>query len=1148
MHTIKRLKNKSITILLSILIAVSLLFGAAFMAIRPARADNVEDTKEFAPVALSLSNTQFSSSSGSYPATPSSWTGENVDGGKYSPVSGVVDLTPSVYSTNGNKEYKLDQYPEYASETDIPKSIFGENTEYGGDQKTLMINTAKGGSVAYAYKSEEMTLSPNSFYRFSVWVKTGKFAAETGATVKLTGLGQNFAFNNIDTVKNNYNDDGELALDKTNNYGWVKYSLYVRTSASLSKTVRLSLGLGDATTGGDEDPDISVSPASGYVFFDDVKAERISALDFAKETLYFQKLDGKDNVYARDNALAINLNETTSLTTEDGKEIGTFSQNTDEWKTTNVVYDEDDDNATFAGNAHKGVYNSEMIVNLESDNVYGFSQNPWAPFGKAEGNEFISIDSPFFEGARQANIMLISTYEGNEFTKAAAGVASPFVKIERFKYYRFSVWVKDDNVQDGNGISVRIKGKLIQNGVAAEKATLLTEYTNLTGDSSDNAHYGWKEQVVYIRGSMLFDYDVSFELWLGAPDAQSSGIAMFDNVTLTELKYSDYTAMSEADSGNVYGIDDFENSTNIVNGNFLTVGDMDEIKFPMTVADWTYLTPDTVSTNGFNTNAVNTDNVVHGLIPTDETTFRNIATSGAIPYADEPNTDNYNVLMLASKTKTAFCYQSPSITLSTDTANKLTVDMMVGHVNGYGASLVLKTTDGSVVSTIENITDTQGQYKTYTFYLAAPLSDQTVYLEIWLGLNDRVDNKQKLSSGNVYVQQVMLTAWTAEDDGDVADEYNAKLEEYKTAVAAHNKLNYGVYSFATPSLDYYDVYSYALNDGLGILYQWNMTSDNRSVTSGMFNTNDMKDLKIYKDFDTDGLSGNMLYIYNTDKNYTKYTYDNSLSLVANKYYRIDVKVKVRVTDEVRKDKTSIGAGIALTGSTAAFENIKDTTTLADKNNEDSRNYETFKTYSFYISTGDNGGSIGLDITFGGTDKDSYIQGHLVIGGIEMTEIDNLDYETAQKSKDKNIIAVELSESNTDDDTSNTEAPSSEIQWWIIPTIIFSVALIAVVILILVVRIRDHFKKKRKITYSTEYDRTDVYDEIERLKAQAEDSKKQKSKKVTNDEMYEETPIDLPENGEDGETDATDTTDEGETEQPAEQETEQAQKPDDDLDD
>ncbi|MCH5153803.1 MAG: hypothetical protein J1F71_01185 [Clostridiales bacterium] len=1146
MHIIKVTKNKPITIFLSVLIAIALLLSTAIAVTRPAgAAEEKEDTTEFAPVSLSLSNPQFSSSSGDYPANPSSWTGEYVDGGKAELVKGVVDLTPSVYSTGGNKEYALDQYEdEYKSEKDIPKSIFGEGTDFGGDKKALFINTKKGASTVYAYKSEEMTLSANSFYRFSVWAKTGKFTAQSGATVKLSGLGQYFGFYNIDTARKNIDSNGKLVLDVNNNYGWVKYTLYVRTSASLSKSVRINLGLGETATGGNEDPGVYVRPASGYVFFDDVKADRISAFDFASETMHFEKLDGKDNVYGMGTSMAIDLNETKSFATKDGLEIGTFSRNTDQWK--NARYDEYEENPEYTGSALLGFYNSEgRLKDLSSSaNVYGFSQNPWAPYGRAEYASLSDKQLNFFESDRNGNILVISTYDGDEFTAAARGAASPFVTIERFKYYRFSVWVKGDSVEDGNGITIRLKGKL----ASANNVNLLTEYTSLAGDSSDTAHYGWKEQIVYIHGSMLYDYDVSFELWLGAPGAQSSGIAMFDNVTFTELKYSDYSAMSEADSGNFYAIDDNANASNITNGNFVDVDDMDEIKFPMPAAEWSYLTTEEVGTRGFSVSAVDTENAVHGIIPTDEKTFAEIAASGAIPYPDMPKAEGLtNVLMLASSTKTAFCYQSPSITIATDTAYKITVDMMVGRVDGYGASLVLKTTSGNVISTIENIQNTNKQFRTYTFYLSAPRSQQTVYLEIWLGLNDRKDNKQKLSSGNVYVKLVDLVEWTAADDGNITDEFNAILEKYKSDInstAALGAMNYGIYSFSEPTLDYYDAYSYDQMGGLGTPYQWSRSSANSNVISGIFNTLNVKE-ELYPGFEKKDLSGSMLYIYNTEKNYTKYTYDNSLSLVSNKYYRIDVQVKVRISSEELKDKNSVGAGLALTGSSASFTNIKDTSTIYDVNNEDSRDYETFKKYSFYISTGDNGGDVGLDITFGGEDKESYIQGRLIIGSIVMTEIDNLDYEDAQKSKDKNIIAVELSETVTDNSTNNnTEAASSDIQWWIIPTVIFSVALVAAIVLILVIRLRDYFKKKRKVTYATQYGREDAYDDIERLRAQIESDKQKKQEpapKTQTDDLYEESPVLT--DGEATETEESET----ETEQP-ETPTEEPKKPDTDLDD
>lgn len=1120
MYTIKSLKNKSITILLSLLIAVSLLLCVTVVGMRPSAETPKEDTVEFAPVSLGLSNTQFSTSSGNYPASPSSWTGEYVGGGKGDLIKGVIDLTPSVYSSDGNKKYKLDQYDEYSNETEIPKSIFGEDTQFGGDQKALFINTVKGAKTVYAYTSEEMTLVPNSFYRFSVWVKTGDFGAQSGATVKLNGLGQNFAFNNINTVMANRNN-GDTALDKSNNYGWIKYSMYVRTSASLSKTVKLSLGLGDAVVGNDEDPDYSVRPASGYVFFDEVRAERISAFDFAAETMRFELVPGKTNVYSLGNALAIDLNETKSFTTKDGKEIGTFSQNVDEWKT-NIYYDEQEDNHEYLGTAIISTYNSQARIKDfdASTNAYGFTKNPWAPYGRAEYSilDFgkdeqtgLEKSSEFFAGTQNADIMLITTYNGSEFTKAATGIASPFVTIERFKYYRFSVWVKDDSVDGEDGIVIVLKGKQIVNNKPAEYATALTEYANLTGDSEDKAHYGWKEQIIYIKGSALYDYDLSFELWLGVPHAFSSGIAMFDNATFTELKYSDYTAMSEADGGNIFTIDNVENSTGITNGNFVEIGDIDDESdkpFPLPVANWTYYTPDTVSTKGFSAKEVDTDNAYYGIIPIDRDTFSS-KVSPAIPGIERPIVNDINtVLLLSSVTKTAFCYQSPSITLATDKANKIAVDMMVGGVDGYGASLVLKTTDGDVISTIENITTTNKQFRTFTFYVAAPRSEKTVYLEIWLGLNDRKNNTSKLSAGSIYVKQATINEWTAGDGSSVADEFNTLLEKYKFDIAhssTRKSLDYGIYSFASPTIDYYDIYTYA-QTGVGTLYQWNLSSANSNVKYGMFNVDDLKN-DVYRGFSKKDLSGNMMYIFNTDYNYAKFTYDNTISLVSGSYFRIDIQVKVNVTDAIRNDKALIGAGLSLTGTSAAFKNIKDTTTVIDKTNEDSRDRETFKTYSFFISTGDDGGDIGLDITFGGDTRDSYIQGWLIIGDIKMTEIDNLEYEDAEKSSSDYVMTVKLSETQTTTDNSNTEAVSSEISTWVIPTVILSSLLIIGVLLIVVVKIRDHVKSKRKVAYSTEYDRSDVYNEIERLKAQqaAEVNRKQKAADIQAPD-YDESPI------------------------------------------
>ncbi|MCM1368413.1 MAG: hypothetical protein NC184_06380 [Roseburia sp.] len=1144
MHITGRLKNKFIAAVLSAAILITMLFGAFYFSHMRAYADT-EDTSEYRAVSVNPENPHFSSTSGSYPATPDSWTVQPVGSGNV--ITGVVDLTATTYvgTDSGNKKFKLDQYKEYKSENSIPQTIFGNTTERPGtDAKTLLINTANGAESAYLYKSTDLTFEPNSFYRVSVWVKTGDFASNTGATVKLGGLGQNCSFLNINTVKNIERDgDGIPVLTKENNYGWDDYTFYIRTSAVQSKTVNLYIGIGDSTVDDDDEGPETARLASGYAFFDTVSADRISAYDFAFSTSDFTATD-RDGVYtdATGTSLAFDLYDNDYLLTSDDVEIGTFSHNTEKWYKYPSYSDDDDDDDDYIGNSVVEFYNSQMRVTPD-DNDYGFTKNPWSPLGRAE----YDAENTMFTGDN-GNILLISTYDGDSFGTAARGVASPDVVIERFKYYRFSVWVKGDSVTDGAGISVGIKGE--KNDTESENK-LAEWYTGLTGADDDTAHYGWKEHNVYIQGSVLSDLTVHFELWLGSPQSQSRGIAMFDNVTFTEIPYSDYSERPE--DANALVLDGSANDTGVTNGNFMSVGDYDELTFPLPVADWTYYTPDTVETTGFCYDSVNTDNAVHGIIPTDDATFARMLANGSIPASvrnpskfDKPAL--YNTLLLSSTTKTAFCYRSGALTVVADNGYKLNVDLAVdGVTNGYGASLVLKS-GNDVISTIENITTTNSAFKTFTFYIDAPLSEKSVSLEIWLGLNDRTSNTLKLSNGNVYVKQVEFAEWTVESDDSgetttVAQEYSKLLAQYLSDIAIPSKLkalDYGLYSFNAPTLNYYDAYTYYLQDGLTTPYHWSVKSENTNVKTGIFNTDNMKSLSIYDGFDRKDQTGAMFLINNTLPNSTTVTYGNTVSLVSNTYYRLDVTIKVRLSDEMKNDDKRIGASINLTGTKEeSFTNIKDTTTLIAQGNEDSRDGETFKTFTFFIASGESGGDVGLNISFGGDDRFGYIEGQLIIADISMTSITNTTFDTAEEELDSDYQkAVRLSSTDTDTTDDTTEKTTSDIAWWILPTVIFGACLIAAIVIILVVRLRDRAKKKKKTVYASEYDRSDTIKEIEKLQAQ----------KARDDELAQQAEAqEEPENA-DGEAEAEEDTDTSPSSPEAEvTETEEAPKSDETSD-
>lgn len=1154
MQNIKKTKKPISVVLASALSALCVFSAIPAIHAGAVRADE-EDTKEFLATSLGISNAQFSDYSNGSPAgSPNNWTGAALDGNG-NIVSGVVDLS-SAYSSAGNseesanKKYKLDQYPEFKSDDSAPRTIFGTPDYAGTDAKTLMINTAENATAAYAYTSSDMTFDRNSFYRVSAWVKTYDFASDTGATIKLTGLGEYCGFPNINTVKNIPTDENNIRiLNEANRFGWVKYTMYVRTSAAATSTVKLSLGIGDVIDEHEENVDVVPRRAQGYAFFDTVTADRISAHDFALETSTLEKSETRDNMYVDSTGtiLALDLYDVDYFATgvkgePDYKEFGTFSSNTDMWKIAEI----DEDDWQYTGRVSHRFYNSYEVIDIE-DNALGLKKSPWAPLGRAEDDA--QFTNPMFEGVG-GNILMINTaYNSSSetFETGALGIASPDVTIERFKYYRFSVWTKGDSVNGGNGISIGVLG---QSNNTTSDNKLDQWYNNLDGDSEDAAHYGWKEQVVYIRGSSINDRTVHFELWLGSPSAQSSGIAMFDNVTFTELSYSEFTEMSGADGGNVISLDATASDTGIANGNFMTIGDYDEFEYPLPAANWSYFPAHNAASNGFSSAEVDTENVKYGIIPVDEEAFDEIQHS-VLPGISDPkrfaNAPLYNTLVITSPTKTAFAYQSPAVTVAADTGYKLTVEMAVdGVYDGYGASLVLKTSDNNVVSTIENITTTHNKFKTFTFYINAPTSEKTLNLEIWLGLNDRERNLSKLSEGNVYVKSVSYESWTAAENSTLDAEYAEVFERYLETVnnpSALGSLDFGVCSFKAPSLDYYDVYGYNKGE-LATPYYWTVSKTSGNASVGIFNPKNPNGYRV-PEIDEDEVDGNLLLISNPVAAHTTVSLTNAVTLAANTYYRLDVTVRVILSDEDIADKTVTGGEIALTGTvTEKFENIKKT---AESTN-------TFKTYTFFISTGDNGGNVGIDLSLGG-DGVNRIAGKMIVSKVELTSINNTAYENAKESLTDEQKAVELSEATSNDDGSDTEDTPSSIDAWIIPTVIFSAALVAAVVIILVLRIRDRLKKKKskKVEYSNAYDRSKASKDLDKLAAahnksdsDSDDDKSTATDDDLDDDMSHEAPIaedaPVPEDGAD---------EASEPEQKPEQtdKLEKAEKPQDtDLDD
>lgn len=1084
---LKTKKNRSGFILSVALILFSALIGMAFLLPNLhifARAEDATEFNEFPETAVeTLTNTQFENADSSTPASPDSWTGGYIANSSGSVVSGVISLVPSEYQASGNKRtYKLNQYPEYEN-NQTPISPFGGNAYPNTNKKVLMINVADNAEAAYGYTSAEMTFSANSFYRVSAYVKTGNFANGTGASIRLNGLGSDIAFSAINTVKKLPKDSDNIPILNTENmYGWVKYSFLIYTGNDDS-TVTLSLAVGNEPQS--EGNQTVNTFASGYAFFDNVSATQISSRAFVNSAAGVT-LNGDDNIVTTVNGdehlLIANLNQTPYLKDSAANDIGSFSNATaslpDGWK--KATYNDPDDETTYdTGYANSFVYNAG--VTYVSNNPYGLTADPWSPLGKSEN------DPNTVFSTSNSNVLLLSTYDGTKFRNGAIGLTSPDFTLEQFKYYRISVWVKTDSLTSGNA-SVALRGEANNTD---DNNVLKNWVSSLSGNDEDTAHYGWQKHDIYAAGSIYSDLKVRLELWLGTPETLASGIAMFDNITFEELSVEDYKAAVE-NATNVVAVDKAATDTGITNGNFASISNNEDL--PYELSDWSVITPDTVSSSGFSNRPVaSAENAVTGLLPINKYQSAAKLLQGAPdPKYFSGAAHLNNVMFIGSKEKTAIGYRSAEITLGVDSEFIIKVNLATANLSGYGANLVLRGANGDVLSTIEQI-NTNNVFKEFSFYVEGPLEETTATVEIWLGLNDRKDNAQKLSSGYVYVSNVALTTTSTAEDSDEDEEetetavaFADQLANYKSAIAGNEKikLDYGVYSLKLPDLAFYDRYS---TDTIKPVYGWGVStlSDGNSVF-GMFHTNSInKGVELPSYYDKDTSEGGILYLRNLTETRSTISYAHTTSLVANTYYRVDVKIKTDIPEQYLED-SSIGANISLTSTkTIAFENIKDTSTVIASGSSNKVDKEAYRTYSFYLSAGDTGGTVSLSISLGGTKPSEGIVGRLYIDEVSFNTITNTEYDDFVKDYDdkktdtpygKYLVVSETTD-DSDDDSSTSTSTDNTIGWYIIPTVIFGVCLIAALVLVLVVKIKDKRKSKRKIKYSQEFDRDNVMDKL-----------------------------------------------------------------------
>lgn len=1068
----KRFLTATLALLLGFLLAAS--FLTAFPVARAA--DETSIFTDFPTTAVTdISNRQFDDS-GSYPVSPSGWTLSGLDGANIGNTkSGVIALDSSYATTTaktGKEKLGLYKYPEY--ESAAPQTPFGTGEYPGTNKKVLMINT-DGSTTAVGYTSASMTLAANSYYSVSVWVKTGNFAEGTGASIRLSGVEtleddgsyREAAYHNINTV-------GDLEeLNAANKYGFRQYKFYVAT-ASKSVTASLVLSVGAKAT--DEAKDINYYyPAKGYAFFDNVEVYRLSPMTFRHETdalRYDDKIADTDSTpvpYLRKagNTAVANLDRSRSFIEINGDFTDIVNGMPKDW--TRVVPEEGN-----SGVATAGAYNATQMFDKEGARFH-LSADPVSPNGK-------DLD---YRDTQQ--IFVISSY--NEATERDNDVAAAYRSVDftvkRYAYARIGFWAKTQDVSGGSA-AVAVVGENILND--SDDETLDVSQT-VTGDADNASRYGWKYYEFYIKGSVLQDYQAHLELRLGTMDSKARGVAMFADIRYEDITYSEYTANESTD--NVVTFDGTFPDSGITNGNFMTVGDYETEKgtlvYPLTPAEWTEGDPTTVASGaGFSMTPVESSKDAKiGIVPTDAEGFDKIREQ--INYASNPTLGNErgNMLFIGSTEETAVYLASPSLTVTSGTDYTLTVSLCTQNIEGYGANIVLKNSEGAVLSTVEGIKTTGGIFKDYTFYIEGGTADQTVSVEIWLGLNDRKNNATKLASGNLFVKKASFTS--IEDTAELP----AKADAYVAAVknGSVRDLSYSFYSFENENLTAFDVY----DDGVvKTAYNWTLAGgDGVGVKYGIFNAarlpqNQSEIPSSFRNGDADNAA--VLYLHNTSANFTRLSSRTVYNLAENTYHKVTVQLKVDIPQAFLDNGTAIGAGIELSGTEYAFKDIRTTALVADANNPDGAvDTEYYRTFTFYIKA-DRAADVSVSITLGGnTFTNEHTAGRVYVNKIDVQEINNTEYEMVTEDAYNKLTVLESATDSDDDSGDETETPSNNsIQWWLIPSILFAVAIVIAVVGFVVRRIIEKRSNRKTTEKMNSYDRRATLNKQHNQTAKAEE--------------------------------------------------------------
>ncbi len=410
---------------------------------------------------------------------------------------------------------------------------------YNIDSEYALMIKANSDSYFF-YETDDFTVAKNSYYRFSVWVKTVDVKSTAGLHVFLLD-DEDETLTSFATINTSTTDeDGNVTSD------WAEYTIYIRGHETEDKTVSLkfALGTGDRWT--------SSTLADGAAFITNMSLSAIEYKDYSgassnNNTKSVSLLETTNPTNSFDNGgfNAYDLEETKGLDAVYGLlENNTEAGVPEDWTLSDKTYKPaGDDGDNSSADAKKTYVDDDKlvagIVKLAKDetnnNFYNASTQITNLFGSTLAADFDTLygaeDDTYFENEGRIGAPYVLALAGLEGNKYSRHFTSDSFSMSSGNNYELKVWVKTIGAAT---FSIYLTGGSSGNTYFGQAANFVVK----TEGTTDWTCYTFYVEVGLTSVSSLklqlgLGYDKTISGELTTADEYSTGVVLFDNVTLT---------------------------------------------------------------------------------------------------------------------------------------------------------------------------------------------------------------------------------------------------------------------------------------------------------------------------------------------------------------------------------------------------------------------------------------------------------------------------------------------------------------------------------------------------------------------------------------------------------------------------------------